>query len=572
MCRVLGDLLQEGIVTKIADDLYCGGNTPQELFDNLTKLLQAIHKCGLKLSPSKTVICPKTTNILGWLWQQGTITASPHRVAALASCEQPQTVKGLRSFIGAFKVLSRVVPNTASLLAPLEDLITGARSSDRLSWSEHALDAFRSAQKRLSSSKTIVIPRPDDQLWLVTDAAVKDPGIGATLYVIRSAKLHLAGFFSAKLHQRQLTWLPCEVEALAIAAATKHFGPFIIQASSPIQILTDSKPCVQAYQRLCRGEFSASPRLTTFLSTVSRFQAVIRHLAGTANLPTDFASRNAPPCLTPECQVCTFVKSTSEASVLRIDVAAVLSGSQKLPYTTRSTWLNIQSECPDLRRTRAHLKQGTRPSKKATNIRDIKRYLQVATIAHDGLLVVKRQEPLGIPRECIIVPREVLHGLLTSLHVQLNHPTPHQLQVAVQRHFYALDLITAVHDTTSGCHMCASLLRCPKFAQDQTSIDPPESPGLSFAADIMKRDRLLVLVVRETVTSFTVTTILESEQKPSEMPFCLCACPYLQCRVLLLLFELTVPLVLHPYRMMLSFASITWLLRLVAPKTLTVTL
>ena len=28
MSRVLGDLLKDGIVTKIADDLYCGGNSP----------------------------------------------------------------------------------------------------------------------------------------------------------------------------------------------------------------------------------------------------------------------------------------------------------------------------------------------------------------------------------------------------------------------------------------------------------------------------------------------------------------------------------------------------------------
>ena len=30
MSRVLGDLIQEGIVAKLADDLYCGGNTPEE--------------------------------------------------------------------------------------------------------------------------------------------------------------------------------------------------------------------------------------------------------------------------------------------------------------------------------------------------------------------------------------------------------------------------------------------------------------------------------------------------------------------------------------------------------------
>ena len=34
MCRVLGDLLQEGVVAKLVDDLYCGGNTPDELLEN----------------------------------------------------------------------------------------------------------------------------------------------------------------------------------------------------------------------------------------------------------------------------------------------------------------------------------------------------------------------------------------------------------------------------------------------------------------------------------------------------------------------------------------------------------
>ena len=39
MSRVLGDLLEEGIVAKIADDLYCGGNSPEELLQNWTKVL-----------------------------------------------------------------------------------------------------------------------------------------------------------------------------------------------------------------------------------------------------------------------------------------------------------------------------------------------------------------------------------------------------------------------------------------------------------------------------------------------------------------------------------------------------
>ena len=79
-------------------------------------------------------------------------------------------------------------------------------------------------------------------MWIVTDGSVKKQGIGATLYVHRGGHLRLAGFFSAKLRDRQVTWLPCEIEALAIAAATKHFSPFIIQSKHNACILTDSKP------------------------------------------------------------------------------------------------------------------------------------------------------------------------------------------------------------------------------------------------------------------------------------------------------------------------------------------
>ena len=78
--------------------------------------------------------------------------------------------------------------------------------------------------------------------------------------------------------------LPCEVEALAIALATKHFSPYLLQSYHKACILTDSKPCVQAYEKLCRGEFSASPRVSTFLSTMRLYQASVRHVSGSAIL------------------------------------------------------------------------------------------------------------------------------------------------------------------------------------------------------------------------------------------------------------------------------------------------
>ena len=512
-CRVFGDLLEKGHVAKVADDLYCGADSLEDLLAVWRQVLCALQRCSLNLSPTKTTVAPVQTNILGWVWRQGTIRASPHRISALAACPPPKTVTGLRSFIGAYKVLARVLKNAAVVLAPLDDAVAGRESKELVLWSDELTAAFNNAQSALSSAKAITLPRPTDQLWIVTDGAVRKPGLGATLYITRNDTVKVAGYFSAKLRQNQSMWLPCEVEALSIAAAVKHFSPYIIQSSQKACLLTDSKPCVQAFEKLCRGEFSTSPRVSSFLSTASRFQVVIRHVAGAAILPSDFASRNAPDCEDPACQVCAFVNRSSESVVRQVTAEDIMRGTTKLPFTNRSAWLAIQTECADLRRACAHLRQGTRPSKKLTNIRDVKRYLNVATIAKDGLLVVRRNTPLAASTDCIVVPRAAIDGLLTSLHIKLNHPSASQLKTVVQRYFYALDMDAAVRHVSDGCHQCAALRKTPAFVSDQSTSDPPEVVGSSFAADVFRRDRQFVLVVRECVTSFTLSSLIDDERK-----------------------------------------------------------
>ena len=74
MSRVLGDLIQEGCVAKIADDLYVGGNSPIEVLDNLT-IFALLQKNNLRLSAAKTIICPRKAIVLGWVWSNGTLQA-----------------------------------------------------------------------------------------------------------------------------------------------------------------------------------------------------------------------------------------------------------------------------------------------------------------------------------------------------------------------------------------------------------------------------------------------------------------------------------------------------------------
>ena len=95
------------------------------------------------------------------------------------------------------------------------------------------------------------------------------------------------------------------------------------------------------------------------------------------------------------------------------------------------------------------------------------------SIARDGMLVVRRNDPPVSSAELIIVPRSVLHGRVIALHIKLDHPSRHQLELVMKRHFYALDLTKAIERTYNSCHTCLSLQKFPDSLVKQTSEDPP---------------------------------------------------------------------------------------------------
>ena len=515
MYRVLGDQLAAGGVTKVMDDLYCGGATPEEALSQWEQVLKAFSKNGLRLSATKTIICPKSTTILGWIWDRGTIKASPHRISALVAIDPLKltTVGQLRSFIGAYKFLSRVLRSYSDFISPLEEVIAGKNKAEKITWSEKLLNDFRKAQSHLTSHEVLTMPRRSDQLKIICDAS--KTGIGAALYVIRNGQDYLAGNYSAKLKKHQISWLPCEIEALSISAAVNHFAPDLVNSEHQTLVLTDNLPSVQAYQKLKKGQFSTSARVSTFLSTVSRYNIVIAHLKGSENVYSDYASRNPVECDNKKCQICSFIEEVSESVIRSCSVKDILESKNSVPFSSRNGWHELQRSDDALRRTCAHLLQGTTPSRKCTKISDVKRYLQHARISKDGLLVVPSYSQSIGKVEKIIVPREYLHGLLECLHIKLNHPSKLQLQKIFHRAYFALNAEQALDEINKNCHTCISLANIPNTFMKQSSTTQPTSIGSNFSADVIKRSGQQILFIREYVSSFSNAKLIPNEQAKS---------------------------------------------------------
>ena len=512
MCRILGDQLTRGGVAKVADDLYCGGATPEEALKEWEEVLRSLERNGLKLSASKTVICPQSTVILGWVWSKGTIKASPHRISALTAIDPSMitTVGQLRSFVGSFKYLSRVLKSYSEFLEPLEKEIGGRSRAEKLQWTDSLLADFKRAQSHLLNSDILTIPHRRDQLKIITDAC--NTGIGAALYAVRKGEDLLAGNFSARLKKHQASWLPCEIESLAITAAVNHFAPSIVNSDHQTMILTDSLPSVQAYGKLKRGQFSHSARVSTFLSAISRFNVQLVHLKGSENTYSDFVSRNAVECGQKRCQICAFITDTSNAVIRSCTVKEILESGSPVPFSSRSGWHEMQVSDESLRRACAHLKQGTKPSRKSTDIGDVKRYLQVARVSRDGLLVVESYSPTVGRIEKIVVPRDYLDGLLECLHLTLKHPSKSQLKQVFNRAYYALDLDKALEIVSQNCHVCVSLSNFPVKFVKQSMTTEPSAIGSNFSADIVKRSGQLILFIREYVSSYSQARLISNER------------------------------------------------------------
>ncbi len=130
-------------------------------------------------------------------------------------------------------------------------------------------------------------------------------------------------------------------------------------------------------------------------------------------------------------------------------------------YLNRTVWKSSQIGCNDLKRVHAHLTQGTRPTKKQTNQRDVKTYLQHVSPAQDGLLVATANVPFNHSHERIVVPRNLAHGLVTALHLRFNHPKRSQMAKLMNRYYFILDMDTVISTVHSNCQQCASLDTLP---------------------------------------------------------------------------------------------------------------
>ena len=519
-------MIQEDRLAQMADGLHVLGMTVRELTDNYEEVLRRADVSNLTFKPSKVCICPKTVNLFGWVLTEGKWLPTKDTISTLVSATTPKTVKQMRSFLGSFKQLSSSLPKYAETVHALEKAAAGRKSSQHIVWTEALDDSFQAAKKLASNPVGLAEPRPTDILQTYSDYSAETKAVGGRLTILGKQEdgtvIELVGgFFSAVLAKHKRKWLPCEGEACAIRLVLEHFQHHIRENNHHTIHYTDSMPCVLAWKRSLRGAFSASARIATFLPGLSSLPVELHHNPGKTMYTSDYASRHPAICTFDNCQICKFVREWEDKGDLASDIRQVKiedikSGRSLMPLTQKTPWKNIQNNDGIHNKLRELITTQQLPESRKTNGPFTKlkllhnKYTEGKLfIDKDGMFMVRSQNG-HFNGAVISVPPAIYPGLVSALHIQLDHPSRSQMSDLLDRYFYTPGGRAIVENISSNCVHCAAMKTLPKVLIQDTS-QTPTGMATNFAADVIERATQKILVVKENLSSFTRACIIPDQ-------------------------------------------------------------
>ena len=319
---LLSEFVSKGWCIVFHDNLYVIGDEIDTTIERWKQVLETLNKNNLKLSEDKTFCFPDELELLGWIKQGRSLLPDPHRHNALKVTPRPETVKQLRSFLGAYRTFQKCKPKIHEILGDLQQIASNKKSSEKIEWTPELTSSFELSLKELDNLESLYLPSPDDQLIATFDYSMK--GLSATLWAHVDGQHKMVSTVSGECPPRMSDWPPCDGEAASAAFGLNrpHIRDPILQSNKTTYILMDSKPVVEAANLLKRGKLSASNRMSKLLNSFSGLMLDFRHNSGKLghNDWDDFHSRNPAKCSRPDCHTCKFLLDCASLTIGAVGV------------------------------------------------------------------------------------------------------------------------------------------------------------------------------------------------------------------------------------------------------------
>ena len=222
--RLMENLLQ-GIprVCVYLDDILVSGTTEQEHLANLEQVLERLESAGMKLKRPKCAFLLNSVAYLGHEISAEGLHTTKAKVKAIVDAPSPRNLTELRSFLGMVNYYGKFLPNLATTLAPLYELLCQTKA---WTWGPRQRKAFRQVKGLLQSNK--VLTHFDDQLPLLLECDASPYGLGTVLsHRMPDGSERPVGFASRTLSKAETNYSHLDKEALAIIFEVKKYHQYL---------------------------------------------------------------------------------------------------------------------------------------------------------------------------------------------------------------------------------------------------------------------------------------------------------------------------------------------------------
>ena len=284
--RVMENLLQgiPGVCVYI-DDILVTGSTEDEHLDHLAEVLKRLQEAGMRLKKTKCAFLLPQVDYLGHTISAEGLRTSDAKVSGIVNAPAPKNVTELRSFLGLVNYYGKFLPDLATTLSPLYQLL---QKQKKWSWGSSQRKAFQEVKDLLLSSRVLV--HFDNKLPLILSCDASPYGVGAVLaHKMDNGDERPVCFASRTLTAAEQKYSQLDKEALAIVFGVKKHHQYLY--GRRFELKTDHKPLIHIFSESKATPTMASGRIQRWALTLGAYSYNIQYRKGEENSNADALSR-----------------------------------------------------------------------------------------------------------------------------------------------------------------------------------------------------------------------------------------------------------------------------------------
>ena len=319
------------------DDILVYGKDEADHLQNLNAVFTKLQEAGMKLNSNKCEFLKTSLEYLGHRIDKEGLHPVDSKVEAIARAPDPTNVDELRSFIGLVTYYAKFLPNMATVLAPLYELL---KSKTTWKWGVQQKKAFEEIKKALQSSSLLIHFDNKKEVVLVCDASPY--GLGAVLSHETPEGDRPIAFASRSLTKAEKNYSHIEKETLALVFGVTKFRKYLLGRT--FTLLTDHRPLVNLLAEDKPVPSVAAARIQRWALTLSAYAYKIKYRKGSLNGNADACSRLP-------------LRTKDVDSSLPPEFVLLLQQLNDSPVTKHMIAVEIE-RCPELKRLKMYIQNG----------------------------------------------------------------------------------------------------------------------------------------------------------------------------------------------------------------------